>query len=94
MFSANITFLPVRSAWAFTTRSTARARASNGQPGPSACSSSSLMKSIPASHSVRVSDAVSSGPRPTLGLMMVPINGRPSTPAKRRVPAIPKRGPG
>ena len=36
----------------------------------------SLTKSIPASHSVLVKAAVSSGLRPTLGLMMVPINGR------------------
>jgi Mn-containing catalase len=40
------------------------------------------------------SDAVSSGLKPTLGFTMVPINGRSWTPASRRVPSTPKRGPG
>ena len=90
---AYMTFLPVRSACALMTRMTARTASSNGQCGPSDCSSSSLMKSIPPSQSCRTSAAVSSGPKPTLGLMMVPISGRRSTPARRRVPSIPKRGP-
>ena len=83
---ANMAFLPVRSASASMTRITARTRSSKGQSGPSDWSSSSLMKSIPASHSSCDSAAVSSGSRPTLGLMMVPMSGRPSTPASRRVP--------
>ena len=72
---ANITFLPVRSAWSLMTRITARTRSSNGQLGPSDCSSSSLMKSMPASQSCLTSAAVASASRPTLGLMMVPISG-------------------
>ena len=51
MLKANITFLPVRSAWSLTTRMHgARPARRTGSAGPSACSSSSLMKSIPASH--------------------------------------------
>ena len=90
---AYITFFPVRSAWALITRITASTRSSNGQCGPFACNSSSLMKSMPPSHSDATSDAVSAGPNPTLGLMMVPISGRCSTPVRRRVPSMPKRGP-
>ena len=56
MLKAYITFLPVRSAWSLiTAHHRPRPASSNGQCGPSACSSSSLMKSIPASHSVPTS---------------------------------------
>ena len=61
MLKANISFLPVRSAARSIARITARTRSSNGQAGPSPCSSSSLMKSMPASASSATSAAVAVG---------------------------------
>lgn len=82
---ATMTFLPLRWAPSLTTRITARTRSSKGQCGPSACSSSSLMKSMPPSTSLRTSAAVCSGFRPTLGLTMVPLDCSPAiaSPARR-----------
>ena len=51
------------------------ARSAKGQRGPSAWSSSSLMKSSPPWASWPTMAAVSSGERPTLGLTMVPMSG-------------------
>jgi hypothetical protein len=56
--------LPVRSAWSSMTAITARARSAKGQAGPSACNSSSLMKSMPALHSTATRSAVSCGENP------------------------------
>jgi hypothetical protein len=85
---------PLRSAASCTTRITAQTRSSKGQWGPSACNSSSLMKSMPPAISSRACCAVSAGDRRTLGLMMVPISGPRATPLSRRVPSMPKAGPG
>src|ERR1035438_8210624 len=89
MLAAYITFFPVRSACSSITCMTADRRSSKGQCGPSACNSSSLMKSIPPSVRARTISAVAWGESPTLGLIMVPINGRPYTPVSLRVPPTP-----
>ena len=94
MLKATIGFLPVRSAKSLTSLITAETRRARGECGPLAISSSSLMKSSPAPIRVFTSAAVSSGERPTLGLTIVPMIGRPSTPASRRVPSTPNCGPG
>jgi len=62
--------------------------------GGLASSSSSLMKSIPASARSPTRRAVASTERPMLGLMMVPRIGRSRTPVSRRVPSIANWGPG
>ena len=49
---------------------------------------------MPPATSSRTVSAVCAGDRPTLGLTMVPISGPVATPASRRVPAMPKAGPG
>ena len=90
---ATIAFLPVLSAAAFTARIVDLTRSSKGHAGPSACNSSSLIKSIPPAHRSVTSAPVASADRPTLGLMIVPINGRSGTPARARVPWIPNFGP-
>jgi hypothetical protein len=46
-----------------------------------------LMKSSPASISVLTSSAVRAGDKPTLGLMIVPMTGRPSTSARLNFPS-------
>ena len=51
------------------------------------------MKSTPAAHRLSTSSAVCGAVRPMLGLMMVPISGRPKTFASWRVPSIPNEGP-
>ena len=51
------------------------------------------MKSMPASARDRARAAVSCGPKPTLGLTIVPRSGRPCTPASFRVPSMPNCGP-
>ncbi|NBS66852.1 MAG: prepilin-type N-terminal cleavage/methylation domain-containing protein [Betaproteobacteria bacterium] len=87
-FCWHITRMPL------TTRMTSTTRSLKGQWGPSACNSSSLMKSMPPSTNRRTCSAVSRGFRPTLGLMMVPIKGPCGTPLNCRVPGIANAGPG
>ena len=89
-----MTFRPLRSACRLITRITARARSSNGQPGPSDCSSSSLMKSMPAPQRTSTNSAVCCGVKPIEGFTIVPISGRSRTPVSLRVPSTPNLGPG
>jgi hypothetical protein len=54
----------------------ASTRSSKGECGGLAMNSSSLMKSMPASHRTFTKSAVCCGDRPMLGLMIVPMSGR------------------
>ena len=94
MLKAYIALRPVASAARSISAITAGTRWASGAYGGSAFSSSSLMKSSPASARSRTSGRSSAMDNPMLGLMIVPMSGRSTTPASRRVPSMPKPGPG
>ena len=74
---------------------TARARSSNGQDGAVALQLVVLDEVEPGARRARPrARPWPPASSPTEGLTMVPISGRPSTPASRRVPSTPNCGPG
>src|SRR6185312_8027714 len=93
MLKAYIIFFPVLSAFSFTTFITASTRSLNDELADDDNSSSSLIKSIPASANSETIEAVSSGDNPIEGLIIVPIKGRSYTLINERQPSIPNAGP-